>query len=254
MNMKMNDQLSSALTTNKLKVIAIILMLVDHFAGIFIPGNTIIYMVLKAAGRIVAPIFCFLIAEGYHHTSNVKRYFFRLVIFSLISHIPYNLAFSQPLLFPYTSVIWALTMGLAALAVLKSDKIHIVLKLAALAACCALAYTANWNFVAVLWIAGFGLFRGNLKKQIISFCVIGIVCHLTPVCLRLFINNNFNLPWHQFGIFLAIPFFIAYSGKLGVKSKIMAWSFYIFYPAHLIILYLLHKFTPLAQYMEKLFN
>jgi len=248
----MNSTSSLSLTANKLKIIAVVLMLLDHFAGIFLPANTLIYMILKSIGRIVAPVFCYLIAEGFHYTSNIKKYIFRLFIFALISHIPYNLAFGQPF-FPYTSVFWALLMGLIALTFIKSDKIHLVLKLIILAACCALAYTANWNFVAVLWIAGFGLFQGDLIKQIISFCVIGIVFHLAPVCLRFFISNSTYLHWYQFGIFLAIPFFLLYSGKLGKKSKIITWSFYIFYPAHLIILYLIDKFTSLTEILEKLF-
>jgi len=227
-------------------------MLLDHVAGILLPANTLIFMILKAAGRIVAPVFCFLIAEGFHYTSNIKKYIFRLFVFALISHVPYNLAFGQPF-FPYTSVFWALLMGLIALTAVKSDKVHIVLKLAVLAACCALSYTANWNFVAVLWIVGFGIFRGNLARQIISFCVIGIIFHLGPVCFRFFINNGAYLHWYQFGIFLAIPFFLLYSGKLGKKSKIITWSFYIFYPVHLIILYLVDRFTPLTEFLGKLF-
>jgi len=227
-------------------------MLLDHFVVIFIPSSALIYMTLRIPGRIVAPVFCFLIAEGYYHTSNKIKYFLRLLIFALISHYPFILAFNYSF-FQATSVIWALAMGLLALIVLKSGRVHIVLKLMIFAACCAAAYTANWNFVAVLWIAGFGLFRGNLKRQILVFCAIGVIFHLTPVCLRFILNNNVYLHWYQYSIFLAIPFFIMYNGKLGIKSKIIAWSFYIFYPVHLVILYFIYKLTPLAEILGKLF-
>ena len=246
---------SSALTANKLKIMAIALMLLDHFVVIFLPAETFLYMALRVPTRIVAPVFCYLIAEGFFYTSNNERYIFRLLIFAFVSHIPFNLAFGYPLiparlLQPETSVIWTLVMGLAALTALKSEKIRVDLKLIILAVCCIAAYEANWNYVAVLWIAAFGVFRGYIKRQILAFCVIGIVFHLTPVCLRFIRYDNASLHWYQIGIFLAIPFLVLYNGKLGKKSKVISWGFYVFYPAHLIVLYLLNRFTSLSEFFR----
>jgi len=247
------------LNSNYLKLIAIIIMVYDHLIVMFFPQETVLYFILRVPGRIAAPVICYLIAEGYHYTSNRKRYLIRLLIFSVISHFPYILCFFRDSRYGFspieaTSVIWALAMGLTALTAIKSDKIHIVLKILILAACCAASYTANWNFVAVLWITAFGLFRNSLKRQIIAFCVIGIVFHLLPAYLRFMLSRTVYLHWYHLGIFLAVPLFALYNGKLGKKSKIISWSFYLFYPVHLIIFYLVDVFTPLKDIIEKLFS
>ena len=225
-------------------------MLLDHFVVVFFPENILLRFVFRVPGRIVAPIICFLMAEGYHHTSNRKKYIFRIFALALISHYPFNLCFDYSF-FQATSVIWALAMGLVALTAIKSEKIHIVLKVLILAACSAAAYRANWNFVAVLWVVAFGLFHGNFRRQIIAFCAIGITFLILPACLRFMLSRLAYLHWYHIGIFLAIPLLAMYNGKLGKKSKLMSWSFYVFYPAHLILLYLLNKFTPLAEMLGK---
>ncbi|MCL2601997.1 MAG: conjugal transfer protein TraX [Treponema sp.] len=219
-------------TANSLKAIAMALMFLDHFAVVFLSNEPLLRNLLRFAGRIVAPVICFFIVEGYYHTSSKRKYTLRLFALALVSHIPFNITFGHSFSpFEATSVIWALALGLVALAALKSS-LNIVLRLAILAACCAAAYTANWNFVAVLWIAALGLFRGNFKRQMLAFCAVGILFHLSIVYLRFGLAH-----WYQLGIFLAIPLLAMYNGKLGKKSKARAYSFYIFYPAHLLLLY-----------------
>ena len=72
------------ISSNSLKVIAIIAMFFDHYVAGFIKHETFWGTVLRIPGRIVAPIMCYFIAEGYHYTSNKNKYIFRLFIFSLL--------------------------------------------------------------------------------------------------------------------------------------------------------------------------
>ena len=60
------------LTSNKLKIIAVIAMVFDHFIGGFIPAYDIYSIILRIPGRIAAPIMCFMIAEGYKHTLETR--------------------------------------------------------------------------------------------------------------------------------------------------------------------------------------
>ena len=52
-----------------LKITALITMIIDHYGAIF-QGNIIIYRII---GRLAFPIYCFLLVEGYTHTSNIKE-------------------------------------------------------------------------------------------------------------------------------------------------------------------------------------
>jgi hypothetical protein len=223
------------LTSNSLKYIAIIAMFFDHFFAVFLSQDSMEGILSRIPGRVVAPIMCYLIAEGFFYTSNVKKYINRMLIFAAISHFPYVIYFGLPW-WGATSVIWSLTLGLIALAIAKNDKLAIYIKGPAVILLCILAVPADWNYVAVLWILFFGIFRGQFNKQIISFAVIGIVFHIIPSII--------NLGWgqlNQLGIFLAIPILVMYKGRRGKKSNFMKWGFYVFYPLHLILLYLLYR-------------
>lgn len=232
------------LNANQLKIIAIIAMVIDHVAGFFLPVGPL-KIALRTIGRLTAPIMCYMIAEGYYHTANRKKYLGRLILFALISHLPFNYCMGfdlSPL--AATSVIWSLPMGLLALMIVKEEKLHILLRIGGLGLCCLLAYTANFNYVAVLWIVMFGWFRGNRKMQMIAFAAVGLVFHVGQQFLPLLLGNiapeRFT-SWYQLGIFLVIPLLLCYDGTLGKKSKFLSRFFYWFYPAHIVVLYLLKQ-------------
>lgn len=230
------------LNANQLKIIAIAAMTIDHAAAIFLPHG-LLKMILRCIGRLAAPIMCYMIAEGYHHTSNRKSYLLRLILFALISHVPFNLSMNFDLSpFVATSVMWSLAMGLLALMIVKDEKIHPLLRMGGLLLCCMLAYTANWNYIAVLWVVFFGWFHGNKKMQMISFALIGLTFHLGQQFWSLLVGfrtvENFKL-WYQPGIFLAIPLLLSYDGTHGKKSKFMKHLFYWYYPVHMVILHIL---------------
>ena len=156
-----------ALNANTLKLIAVFAMVLDHAATVFLEDTAPAALFFHAVGQIAAPIMCFFIAEGYAYTSNLKKYLLRLFIAAVISHVPYALCFKFTVweFWYVTGVLWGLFLGLLAVTLWKQLRAPVWVRLFLLGLCCLLAYPANWNYIAVLWIFGFAVFRESPKKQ-----------------------------------------------------------------------------------------
>ncbi|MBR3601490.1 MAG: conjugal transfer protein TraX [Lachnospiraceae bacterium] len=227
-----------SLSGSTLKIIALIIMLIDHIGAVIVvrtmstPGfdhdfwNSL-YWPLRYIGRLAFPIFCFLLVEGFCHTSDVKKYFFRMVLFALISEIPFDLAVTGNWVdFWFQNVFWELSVGILAMMALEHIEkkeftyvLQVVLRLTVIAvsALGAEVMQLDYGMYGIISIVALYVFRKNKLSQLlvgaISFC------------------------WEQVAplAFLLIAF---YNGKRGRKIK---YAFYIFYPAHLLILYIIAR-------------
>ena len=100
------------LDANMLRALACALMLCDHMWATIVPGNEW----MTWLGRLAFPIFAFQIAEGFFHTSNFRNYAVRLLIFGLVSEIPFDLVYGSTILYPYhQNVMFTLLFGLLAI-------------------------------------------------------------------------------------------------------------------------------------------
>ena len=77
------------ITASDLKYIAILAMFIDHVGWLAVPTASPLGQIMHAIGRITAPVMCFFLSEGYHYTSNFKKYVMRMGIFAVISHFAY---------------------------------------------------------------------------------------------------------------------------------------------------------------------
>ena len=92
-----------------LRIIAMTFMLMDHLWATLLPAQDW----LTCIGRIAFPVFAFMTVEGYFHTHNLKKYMLRLLLFVLISEIPFDLMYGGTWFYPiHQNVIWTLLMGL----------------------------------------------------------------------------------------------------------------------------------------------
>ena len=98
------------LSQEGLKLIACVTMLIDHIGAVFFP-----YAIgLRIIGRISFPIYCFLLAEGVHHTRSPLKYGLRLLLVAVISELPYDFLFYGRFTWLRNSVMVTLLLGFGA--------------------------------------------------------------------------------------------------------------------------------------------
>lgn len=232
------------LSANALKYIAVVAMLIDHIAWCFVNTYSVLGQVMHVIGRMAAPIMCFFIAEGYHHTRNVKRYLLRLGILAVISRVPFVFMetgqlfiYIHELGFQYfymQSVIFTFFLGLLALVVIHSKKLNICIKALLLTIIFLLSFIGDWYFFAVVWIIIFDRHRGDIKKQLLYFSISAII--MVSLCMLIMPINTMLF---QYGVLLAMIPLCFYNGKRGGSEKFCMfnkWFFYVFYPLHMVIL------------------
>lgn len=111
----------ACLSSFAIKLIAISAMLTDHIGCILYPDA----VWLRCIGRLAFPLFVFMLTEGASHTHSMKRYILRMLVFALITEIPYNLAFNGTLLYTGSrNMLFTLTLGLCMI-YMKIGRAHV---------------------------------------------------------------------------------------------------------------------------------
>lgn len=233
------EKKTAVLSRDLIKYFAMITMLLNHAAIVFLKGS-VLYPVLEAVGYFTAPVMCYFLVEGYHYTRSKKKYGGRLLLFALISQLPYDLAFhfgNLNMLFTLFVCFLILVAGekIENPTILGNVRILLVLLTAVgdwsfVAACCTLMLENAWgdrrrilrSYLAVYFIfAGF-LFLGSLPVYNISEAAKAVAGALLSGVMILA---------------AALTVCYLYNGKRAVHCrKFSQWFFYIFYPAHLMLL------------------
>lgn len=91
------------------------------------------------------------------------------------------------------------------------------------------AFPANWSCIAVLAIVEIHKNRGNLERQMRGVMIWVLVYAAVSF---FFVNKTYGLI--QPFVILVYPLMKMYNGQRG-KAKRLKWFFYIYYPAHLVI-------------------
>lgn len=231
-----------SLSATALKYIAIVCMVIDHLTFAFVP-TSIPYFILRAIGRLTAPIMCFFIAEGFYKTHNVNSYLKRLAIFAAVSAIPYcmfeNAVYGRhPLTLVSFGVIYTLFLGLLALKTARAD-INIVLRIIIIVILLALSNLGDWPIYGVLYILCFGLFYGDPIKRSVAFAVTTCIMSIS------FSGGDASYFFLNITALAALPLLYFYNGERGGEQhkKFNKWFFYIFYPTHLLLITLIYYFV-----------
>lgn len=225
------------LSGSVLKLIAIITMLIDHIGSHLMDNSLVLFSLGRysislrsltlLAGRIAFPLFCFLLIEGFLHTRNRLRYGLNLFIFALISEIPWNLEHNNTFLLTGSqNVFFTLLLGYLALCAVTKLTSRPFLQLIAILALSVISIylRADYGLSGFLFI----VFLYALREHEV---------------LRLLPSFLLSQTWFVMAAFIPITL---YNGKRGfIKGNVMKYAFYIFYPAHIFVIYLL-KYHVLA--------
>ena len=226
------------LSGSVLKLIACISMFADHIAKFYlsqfpwvkaelfsIAGRSInLFQLMTMFGRFAFPIFVFLLIEGFHKTHDRKKYGLSIFILALISEIPYNLMLNHSLLYMRQSVMFTLLLGYLAMCSLEYFKNKPVISMVLLLVMFLVSryMQADYKTAGFLFI----LLMYGLRKERVVQCLVSAVL----------------LPMKSM-VFLALLLTGMYNGERGfIKTPVLKYCFYAFYPVHMIVIYLLARY------------
>lgn len=222
-----------------LKLLACLTMLCDHigYALISHTGNAALYYLLRIIGRLAFPLYVFLLVEGFSHTRNRPKYFLRLLAGALLAELPYDLMIYGQFSWESQSVMVTLSLGFLALTVM--DRVgSIYWKAVAALPFVVLAELAcsDYGWQGVLLVVLFAMSREYYARNIIRFGGMLVIFHTMPsVMLPL---GGMGIPMQALGA-LSILFIAGYDGRKLTNSRVVQWAFYLFYPVHMLILFVL---------------
>lgn len=226
---------SRGLDGGALKCLAAALMAVDHVGAILLPEVP----VLRCIGRLAFPIFAFFIAEGYAHTRDFWRYFRRLAIFAAVSEIPFNLENGAIFDLTRQNVLWTFCLALLTLRGLEALRREAgAAKYAGCVAVLAAGFAAgellgvDYGGWGVVTVALFYLCRDGRFARVWLLLAMAVVNGLGMGSLTMGIFGG-AVPIQIFAV-LALPVIWLYNGRAGAKC--LRRAFYVFYPAHLLVL------------------
>ena len=223
----------NGISSDALKWIALITMLIDHTGASVLEKipqyNTVDWvfqldLVLRFIGRIAFPIYCFLLVEGFWKTHNRKKYALNLLIFAIISEIPFEISFMGRLDIGFHNVYWTSLLGLILMMVLEEIKVrwadkYNLLAILAVAVLAGTAQLVDTDYAAIGVLLIFILYqtRDDRKRQ----SILGAVA----MCYEITAPISFILTYH-------------YNGQRKQrKGQFTKYAFYAFYPIHLLVLY-----------------
>ena len=234
------------ISSTGLHILAMFFMLLDHLWATVVTGNEW----LTCAGRLAFPIFAFLIAEGAVYTRDLKKYMGRLLTAALISEIPFNLMCSGRIFYPiHQNVLWAFLIALVLISwneKLRDAKrwrrvLRWVVSMLAGFLLGTVTFVDYYGY-GIMMVLVFWFFRGRSWWQIlgqilglywINVELMGGLVYEFEVLGRVWVL-------HQQGLALLalIPIWF-YNGRKGFDRPWFRRFCYLFYPAHMIVLYLM---------------
>jgi TraX protein len=223
----------------QLKVIALIVMLMDHMYTAF---PNIFPQWFHALSRFVAPLFAFLMVEGLFHTRNKLKYNIRLFVWAIVMHVGniiINNAFVLKSVSVHNNIFMTLALGLTIINLFELNKnsqgnkkwAYLGLAIAIIP----LSKFVEGGIIMIPFILITYFFKGHKKKVIIGYSVLFTLLFFMEYTTYETLEKTINMLMVRcnFLCISVIPFILLYNGERGVKNKFSKYLFYVFYPLHL---------------------
>lgn len=236
--------LTAALNRDALKLLAAGAMLVDHIGWRFLDFWSAAGQASHSIGRIAMPVLCFFVAEGFARSHSRTRYALRLLLFALLSQLPY--ALFQSSLGQELRLNAIFTLLFCFLSVLSYEKlVDCPLRWPAVFGCAIATLWCDWPVTAVFFTLSFWVFRANRGRQAAAF----LLTAAFYFCLELFAGlaagaspaKALLASRYTLGALAAPVLLQLYNGQNGrlLQRRWGKQLFYWFYPVHLLVLTLL---------------
>ncbi|MCR5600145.1 MAG: conjugal transfer protein TraX [Ruminococcus sp.] len=190
---------------------------------------------------------CFFLAEGFRHTHDKKKYYFRLLLFAVISQpvyyiYVYGTAPTSILHFMRNmSMMVSLMLAFICLLILTNDKLNITAKGILTVITISFAQFADWGYIIPVWTIIFFFFNKGKYMMLAAFIAATII--ILPVTFLKYYDSFAAFSFNYGALFALIPLQL-YNGKrerssTPLKKKINCWFFYIYYPLHMMVIILI---------------
>ena len=228
------------LNRDVIKYIAMAAMLLNHIANVFLTHGTLLAEVFLDIGYFTAITMCYFMVEGYQYTRSKKKYGIRLLLFAIISQIPFSMAFE----FGALNMIYTLFLCFLIL-VVREKVTNKVAQTILVILLFLLTGMGDWPFFAPMFIIMFDAWKGDSKKIWRAYGIAAIVFGAMNLMQGLMMYEVPKAILCALGSMMGVSasglvIQFLYKGKRAEHGRnISKWFFYIFYPAHLLILALI---------------
>ena len=236
------DHKAIGMNRDAIKYIAMFTMFLNHFATVFLTPGTPLFVTLLDIGYFTAITMCYFLVEGYQYTRSKTKYGRRLLLFAVLSQLPYNLAFSSGTLeFTGFNMIFTLFLCFLILVVLERVS-NPVLRVMAVLLLVFLSLFSDWALLAPAFTILFAYCRGDKKKFALSYgaavLMFGGFNYLGLIEMYSKGQALVMAVGAAAGILLSgLVILLLYNGQRAKRGQVFSkWFFYIFYPAHLLVL------------------
>lgn len=219
------------LTGNELKLIAMLAMLTDH-VGLYLFPDVLLFRMI---GRIAFPIFAFMIAEGCQYTRNRFRYLAGIAGLGILCQIVVTVV-TRSL---HMGILLTFSLSIAIIYTTDAFLAKRTLVRGAIAAFCVLA--AIFISAVLPYLLGERNFKVDydvfgVMLPVLLYYTRGRLPKLLAATILLFTHAILS-NYVQLCALFAIPLLFFYDGTRG-RAR-MKYLFYIFYPLHLAVIYLI---------------